>query len=434
MRTARLGVLLALLTASAAAAAPLDPLLLSTNFWTQAPAQFMAAAPASAGFRWLSDRHEAARAAAPDLTFLGLPVHEAVARCSETAVTEVDLSIFNRGDGGDIAESVFDARLAAVAAALQTHAGRPREMAPPGPARAGRTVRVLLWETRQTYFRLEHARSRRRSDDSGGRVIQPEYATLSLRPLAGTRPSDLSGEDRADVSRSALRRRVVRTPDGGALLDSVPMVDQGQKGYCAVAAAERVMRYYGLAVDQHKLAQQAATASGGGTDPEALRRALHSMVGRLGLNLWTIETFTATDFTRLIADYNRAARKQKLPEIVLPTAGVIEMNEVYGRMDRPVFLAARTHNPGAVDRFGTKIEEKIAAGVPLVWGVVLGFVPETPALPQATGGHLRLLIGLNPKTREVLYTDSWGPGHELKRMNLANAYAITTCLFTLEPQ
>jgi hypothetical protein len=64
---------------------------------------------------------------------------------------------------------------------------------------------------------------------------------------------------------------------------------------------------------------------------------------------------------------------------------------------------------------------------------VLGFVPEKPELPQAFGGHMRVIIGYNSKTQEILYTDSWGRGHELKRMKADDAWTITTTLTTIEP-
>jgi len=46
---------------------------------------------------------------------------------------------------------------------------------------------------------------------------------------------------------------------------------------------------------------------------------------------------------------------------------------------------------------------------------------------------MRLIIGYNAKTNEILYSGSWGMGHELKRMPLADAWAITTGLCTVEP-
>jgi hypothetical protein len=46
---------------------------------------------------------------------------------------------------------------------------------------------------------------------------------------------------------------------------------------------------------------------------------------------------------------------------------------------------------------------------------------------------MRLIVDLNPLTREVYYLDTWGFGHQLNKMPLANAWAITDGLFTLEP-
>ena len=46
---------------------------------------------------------------------------------------------------------------------------------------------------------------------------------------------------------------------------------------------------------------------------------------------------------------------------------------------------------------------------------------------------MRLIIGYNTKTNELLFSDSWGAGHEKKRMPLDDAWSITTGLVTIEP-
>ena len=48
---------------------------------------------------------------------------------------------------------------------------------------------------------------------------------------------------------------------GDVFVDNVPMVDQGQKGYCAAASAERVLRYYGVEIDEHQVAEAAGTTA-----------------------------------------------------------------------------------------------------------------------------------------------------------------------------
>jgi hypothetical protein len=46
---------------------------------------------------------------------------------------------------------------------------------------------------------------------------------------------------------------------------------------------------------------------------------------------------------------------------------------------------------------------------------------------------MRLIVGFNPRTQQIYYSDTWGMGHELKKMPMANAWTITDGLFTLEP-
>ena len=54
-------------------------------------------------------------------------------------------------------------------------------------------------------------------------------------------------------------------------------------------------------------------------------------------------------------------------------------------------------------------------------------------IPQAKGGHMRLIIGYNNKTNEIIYSDSWGAKHAMKRMPSDNAFPMTTGLYFMEP-
>ncbi len=123
------------------------------------------------------------------------------------------------------------------------------------------------------------------------------------------------------------------------------------------------------------------------------------------------------------------------PESPVRFAG-LPMEETILRYDMDIkgYRAAREPTRLAMTRYQNAIQEKIDAGYPVLWSVMLGLVPETPALPQARGGHLRLIIGYNLQTKEVLYSDTWGTGHELKRMAFDDAHAITLSLFTMEPR
>lgn len=410
-------------------AAALDPVLLGPGLWELDRDAFAAQVP-SMGFQWVSQSRDSARSAAPGLTFAGQPVVEAVVRFASNRVSDVALSFYNRGDAGDLPMQEFERRVAETCARFDELAGgKGREVVTRQAVRADRKSKRMRWETQPSVYIVEWAYSRRQN------AMLPEFLNAFLSPAGGARAGTLAGSQRvADVGRFSLQRRVVRTPEGDAYLGNVPMVDQGQKGYCAVAATERVMRYYGVAVNQHELAQRASTASGGGTDPASLIKALKSMTNVLGVRIKTLEDFQPEDLQERVHDYNRAAERQNQPEVLLPNAGVVNITDIYAQMNPDTFVKMRGRNRAQVERFSKMVKEKINAGYPVLWGVMLGLVEEQPALPQASGGHLRLLIGYNTRTQELLYTDSWGAGHELKRMPESEAYAITMTLHTIEPR
>lgn len=417
-----------LLGTSRLLAAELDPVLLSPDLWKLDRPAFEAQV-SDMGFRWVSAAKDSLRSVSPALTFEKERVFEAVVRFGSNCVSEAMLSLYNRGDAGDISGQDFEQRVAGVCERMEEMAGaKGREIASRQPVRADRKVKWLRWEKAPSVYVLEWAYSR----PKGVNEIRPEFMNLTISPsgVQSSRPS--AGAQKVDVGTFDLRKRIKRTPNGDVWLDNVPMVDQGQKGYCAVAATERVMRYYGVDVNQHELAQKASTASGGGTDPASLIKALKSMTNVLGVRIKTLQDFEVKDFLETMRSYNREAKRRGKVEIMLPMGGVIDTGEVFAEMDKTTYVSMRVRNGAQVDRFGKMVKEKLNAGYPVLWGVMLGMVDETPQLPQAQGGHLRLIIGYNSRTSEILYSDTWGAGHELKRMSQAKAYAITMALHTIE--
>jgi hypothetical protein len=85
-------------------------------------------------------------------------------------------------------------------------------------------------------------------------------------------------------------------------------------------------------------------------------------------------------------------------------------------------------------KFLKEIRSHIDSGLPLLWSLELGRFPEKPQLnPQTAGGHMRLIIGYNDEEKDIIFSDSWGAGHEIKRIKMPHAYAATHGLFVLKP-
>ncbi|MDB4305873.1 C39 family peptidase, partial [Akkermansiaceae bacterium] len=82
--------------------------------------------------------------------------------------------------------------------------------------------------------------------------------------------------------------------------------------------------------------------------------------------------------------------------------------------------------------FKDKIESFVDEGVPICWTLYLGMFPEK-GLPQSFGGHMRLIVGYNEEKEEILYTDSWGEGHGMKRMSMVEAWCMTMGVYAMVP-
>ena len=94
---------------------------------------------------------------------------------------------------------------------------------------------------------------------------------------------------------------------------------------------------------------------------------------------------------------------------------------------------------------GKLIQEHINQGLPLLWCVILapgetgvspglpppGAITNGPRAPQV--GHMRLITGYNTRSGDVIYSDSWGAGHERKTMTRAEAEQMTTAVFSMSP-
>lgn len=241
---------------------------------------------------------------------------------------------------------------------------------------------------------------------------------------------------------------VVRDPRGDVFIDNVPMVDQGQKGYCAVASAERVLRYYGVDVDEHELAESAGTRAEGGTPILGMKQSVEAVGRRYKLaTVVCYGDFEKSAEVRIagicdeVKAYNKAAKKLKKPAITDDMFIYHQGNTTYysyskvdAAMDAEVLKEMKVNGmqKSKYTKFVKDIREQVARGVPLFWSVKLGIYPE-PGLPQANGGHLRLIIGYNDKKKEILYSDSWGAGHELKRMPADWAWTISRCLMYMKP-
>ncbi len=385
----------------------LDPLLAVPSNWEMTVANFEKAYTVEAGqqFVWLTNDKKRAKFARNLAGIDGfvltafpdhVPVVETIVDFAGGRVNLVTVSIFNRGDEEQISLAAFKERLKGTFEAMNgVFQVRPRtQKADPTD---GLLTEGFSWYQRKKGFGLleynENALSGNAREFLRLRLARPGAKGNLARALTHSRGGAAVGLD-------SLAENVKERENGDVFIDGIPMVDQGAKGYCVVAAAQRVFEYLGVGVDMHQLAQISDADPELGTD--IIETALK--VGKI--------------------DYRF---KTRMDVLCLGPPG--QMAEVHFKNDN-------LRRKGDFDRrkFEKRIRSNIEDGLPVMWALLLGYYPEDPPLhEQMRGGHLRLIIGFNEDKDEILFSDTWGAGHELKRMNMDDAYMVTTGLFTLKP-
>jgi Peptidase_C39 like family len=416
-----------LLAGWCASAAPLDPLLANPGLWEMKQSDFEAAAK-GLGFRWVSQAQDSARAAGGGLTLFGLPAVEAIARFDGGKVKEVSVAIYARGDAGGLKEA-YDALVRNAVETVNRATGVKFALRGKDPTNAVKAD-GLVWSTPRAHYLLEYSATREvKSRDIPFRA---EFVRLEVTPpqkASSLLSANFPAQGRGKFNGPQHLKRDAAS--GDVVIGDVPMVDQGQKGYCVVAATERVMRYYGTQVDANELAQIANSDAEGGTSYDGMFSALKKVGSRLKVRVRQLEETNVKDVLDLVKDYNRAAKKSGAPAVADPGL-MIDVGLIYRQMQLPALKEARTRNRADLGRFQRGVQQHIDQGIPLLWSVQLGIVAE-PGIPQNAGGHMRLIIGYNTRTSELIFSDTWGAGHEQKRMPMEDGWTITTGLATIEP-
>ena len=264
-----------------------------------------------------------------------------------------------------------------------------------------------------------------------------QFVRVTLTPKQKEKPKGATKSVSGQASAAKIKANVRKNAEGDVWIDGVPMVDQGQKGYCAAAVSERILRYYGHDIDEHEIAQQAGSQAQTGTRISEMIETVKA-VGvkkRLGFNQIVSMAGSFDDITKEIDQYNKTAKSMKEPDISLAShtrGNMIMVGEIYDEMKPKVLKKMRTKD-SRFKKFQAGVKTQIDKGIPICWGVTLGMFPEPGVNMQSKGGHMRMIIGYNSKTREILYTDTWGAGHELKRMPEDWAFTITHDAFFLRP-
>ena len=405
----------------------LDPFVSSPDLWRTPRADFVDQ-HRDLGFYWLSSTQDRAETHSKGLTLFSGTVCEVDAEFQADKLSGVTLSIYNRGDAGEIGR---DQMTGLVQHCVEQLTAMTKVQPAPRSKDASDAVKAwaFAWQTPASKYLLEY--SFVKEVKSRNIPFRAEFVRLKVSPAE--QPKNFMAASMASATPAVVFKgpaHVKKDPGGDVRIDSVPMVDQGRKGYCVVATTERVMRYYGIPVDEHELAELANSSATEGTNNEAMFDSLKKLSQHLHIKIQTIDNMDSRQFLDLAKEYNLRTHHGKLaPELPISSDS---FSDTYSAMQPGMLRQVRTRNKAELDRFKHIIQDHITQGIPVLWTIMYGIIPEENG-PKAIGGHMRLIIGFNTASDEILYSDSWGPGHELKRMPAGDAYSMTLGLNAIEP-
>ena len=208
---------------------------------------------------------------------------------------------------------------------------------------------------------------------------QGEFVMVRILPADQADERGRSERRTDKAVKQDLAANVVREKNGDVWIRGIPMVDQGEKGYCAVATAERLLRYYGIAVDSHDLADAAGTGKGGGTTWSGMCAAVERTAGR-----------NQRRFRALGGAVSARSAGRYIDKGIPLIWGLFVTAEIEAVAHRRA--EARTQTPAKEWAQRLKAQRGDTRRVK----------------PDTAGGHMRLIVGYNEQTGEIAYSDSWG--------------------------
>jgi hypothetical protein len=366
----------------------------------------------------------------PKLSFFGMKVWESNARFPGGVLDSLEISLYNRGDAGEMTSKNFIPLLKKAKAKIDEWMGVKASELPKKKLPKNRgIIRRLAWVNGKLITILQWSSKKLR----GSKALHPEYLKCVIQKFDEANDPRKTIKSHKAVKKVPLKSHVKTNDDGDTYIEGVPMVNQGSKGYCAVAATERIMRYFGSDIDEHDIAQLAGSTAKGGTNPVEMLKMLKRAGTKLRIKLRVfMKPLDGRSIFKEIGRLDKFLKKKGRAKV----GNITSFDEYYRKIKRDfdVYKEYRcVKNKSAYKKFRSNIVKYVNAGFPIQWGVQLGLVREKEN-PQAWGGHMRLIIGYNEKTNEIVYTDTWGAAHEFKKMNWDDAWCITTFYAVMMPR
>ncbi len=226
-----------------------------------------------------------------------------------------------------------------------------------------------------------------------------KYNLLRIVPTALADANGRTERIPRDEISAKLSGAVEHRPNGDIIITQIPMADQGPKGYCVPATWERVLRYTGVPGDMYTLSRIGNSQFGGGTWGSSIAQQLDDTLHDYGRHT----EFLTMDIIDSIS--LRAYIDNGIPIFWLVNPlGYAPSLQRYSLADRD-----KDWDQWKSLLDASKTEEDKEQDSPL----------------GDNTGHQVLIIGYNPQTREIAWSDAWGRDTRERWMTMGEAQHCT---------
>ncbi len=278
-----------------------------------------------------------------------------------------------------IVKKAMDKDLAAISATLSKQLGAPQKER--FGEKAGR-MNMQRWDWRGHAILLAEAE---------GEYVGIQIVTSAFADAGGKVESVTD-----TIIRSRALANLEKREGGDVVIGDIPMVDQGPKGYCAPATAERSMRYLGIPADMYILANAGQTGFGGGTNVDMM---LTGMAAQIRSKRRSFDSWESELKIKEIAKYI----DKGLP-VMWTLCSTKGFNETANK---------RTKERKTVTDWATWREKVTAEAA-------------ANSLPKDKDTrHIVLIIGYNKDTNEMAFSDSWGDDFKERWITLQEAEQVS---------
>ena len=223
-----------------------------------------------------------------------------------------------------------------------------------------------------------------------------EYCVLRILPSSSADQGGKTSRIPDSAMRERMKNNVVHRPNGDVIIENIPMVDQGPKGFCVPATYTRVLLYAGVPADLYLLALLGRTDVGGGTSTIAMENSARALAASYGRSITSVSP--TLDLPKLETFFEKG----------IPLTWAMVVDE---KLDRDLSSRLRQRTESDPDAWLKILAEKRKAARSIK--------------KNLNNGHVCLLIGLNRKTGELATSDSWGPEFAERWITIEEARAIS---------